>query len=126
MLSNRREFVKTAAGTLTATALSGCLGLGIFGSTSKKSTIKIDENGFTPKNTKVEKEAEVSWENTGEKVHVIANGSDNWDFETELPPGNITYQKFYEKGVFTVIDKKNKSAKMKVSVGGAEIENPVE
>ena len=126
MPANRRDFVKTVGGTLTATTLAGCLGFGVFGSTSKSTTIKIDESGFKPKNTKVDKEAEVSWENTGEKVHIVASGSDNWDFETELPPGNITYKKFFEEGVFTVIDKKNDSAKMKVSVGGAEIEDPVE
>lgn len=127
MPANRRAFVRTIGGAVTVTtSLSGCLGFGVFGSTSRKTTIKIDENGFKPKNTKVETKSEISWENTGENVHVVASGSGNWDFETKLPPGSVTYKKFIEEGVYTVIDKKNDASKMKVAVGGAKIDDPIE
>ncbi|SIR74681.1 hypothetical protein SAMN05421858_3587 [Haladaptatus litoreus] len=130
MPANRREFVRTVTGAAVGfiTSLSGCLGSSPVKETN---SIKITEDGFSPRNVKVDMKSSVTWENRGEKTHVIMSASSNWNFEVKIEPGQLTHHQFFSEGVYKVVDKEGGSAKdfkgirMKIAVGDAKIQSPV-
>lgn len=113
---------------VAATSLAGCLG----GPAEKTQIAELREKEFEPKNVNAEKEASFAWENHGDVAHVITSASDNWDMETSVQPGNVTSYKFSRSGLYKVVCSEHgdpddfTGMRMKVAVGDAEIEEPVE
>ncbi|MDY7082665.1 MAG: plastocyanin/azurin family copper-binding protein [Halobacteria archaeon] len=134
---SRRSFLLTA-GLATATGLSGCMGGssggggGVVKSTNK---VEIVLGEFLPRNIKVGTGETVTWTNVksdaGSYDHTITSASDNWNKDTQIGPGEKVTHTFEKSGVYDVYCKNHGESdmsgmSMRIAVGSASIQNPLE
>lgn len=127
--SSRRQFVKVLTGISAIGVLSGCLSSGPVKNTSK---VEIREDGFSPNNVHIEAQKSLNWVNKTDTIHTVTSATKDWQFDTELKPGYTVQETFNYGGVYKVVCTKHGSKedftgeRMKISVGSAKIEDPVE
>lgn len=123
----RRLFVKWASAVSAAlcSGFAGCLGF-LDGPVERTKTVELTDDGFDPKNIKVDEGAAVSWENKGSVTHIVVAKDDFVNLEAEIEPGKLTNHKFGDGGVYEISCSEHSGERMKIAVGDTTIKDPVE
>lgn len=126
----RRSFLgKTGAVAFGTPLLAGCLDGGPVKNTNQ---VDLTENGFEPKNVHIDSQKSLTWINQDTKVHTVTSATSDLKYNTKLKPDQAVGKQFIYDGVYKFVCTKHGSKedftgeRMKLSVGSAKIETPVE
>lgn len=139
----RRQFVRSisAGAAVGFTGLAGCLG---DNTVAKTQEVQLTNDGFDPRNIKVDRQKTVYWENVSDTRYVLASATSTWNFRQPLDPGMTTGFQFTNSGIYRLVARESEGGgeetpstpetptgtpeftgtRMKIAVG-RELEDPI-